>query len=107
MTMPKLTSSPEDASAKPKKTSLKFPKRKPKTEKIAKPSKSEDALNPVWFKPVMFGFMLVGLFWIITYYVTSAQFPLGAATPLNLSNWNILIGFGIAMVGFMMSTRWK
>jgi hypothetical protein len=55
----------------------------------------------------MFGFMIVGLFWIITYYVTSAQLPLGAATPLNLSNWNILIGFGIAMVGFMMSTRWK
>jgi hypothetical protein len=56
----------------------------------------------------MFGFMLLGLAWIITYYVTEAQYPLGAATaPLNLSNWNILIGFGIAMVGFMMSTRWK
>jgi hypothetical protein len=107
MTMPKLTSSPEDDSAQQKKRSFKLPKRKPKTEKVVKPADSEDALNPVWFKPVMFGFMIVGLFWIITYYVTSAQFPLGAATPLNLSNWNILIGFGIAMVGFMMSTRWK
>ena len=56
---------------------------------------------------MMFGFMIVGLIWIITYYVTSAQFPLGAGTPWNLENWNILIGFGIAMVGFMMSTRWK
>ena len=107
MTMPKLTATPEDDSSLPKKHSLKLPKRKPKIEKVAKSRNSEDALNPVWFKPVMFGFMIVGLFWIITYYVTSAQFPLGAATPLNLSNWNILIGFGIAMVGFMMSTRWK
>jgi hypothetical protein len=107
MTMPKLTATPEDDSSLPKKRSLKLPKRKPKVEKVAKTKDSEDALNPVWFKPVMFGFMIVGLFWIITYYVTSAQFPLGAATPLNLSNWNILIGFGIAMVGFMMSTRWK
>jgi len=107
MTMPKLTATPEDDSSLPKKRSLKLPKRKPKIEKLAKSRNSEDALNPVWFKPVMFGFMIVGLFWIITYYVTSAQFPLGAATPLNLSNWNILIGFGIAMVGFMMSTRWK
>ena len=107
MTMPKLTATPEDDSSLPKKRSLKLPKRKPKLEKVAKTKDSEDALNPVWFKPVMFGFMIVGLFWIITYYVTSAQFPLGAATPLNLSNWNILIGFGIAMVGFMMSTRWK
>jgi hypothetical protein len=107
MTMPNLTATPEDDSSLPKKRSLKLPKRKPKVEKVAKTNNSEDALNPVWFKPVMFGFMIVGLFWIITYYVTSAQFPLGAATPLNLSNWNILIGFGIAMVGFMMSTRWK
>jgi hypothetical protein len=107
MTMPKLTATPEDDSSLPKKRSLKLHKRKPKIEKVAKTKNSEDALNPVWFKPVMFGFMIVGLFWIITYYVTSAQFPLGAATPLNLSNWNILIGFGIAMVGFMMSTRWK
>ncbi len=107
MTMPKLTATPEDDSSLPKKRSIKLPKRKPKIEKVAKSRNSEDALNPVWFKPVMFGFMIVGLFWIITYYVTSAQFPLGAATPLNLSNWNILIGFGIAMVGFMMSTRWK
>ena len=107
MTMPKLTATSEDDSSLPKKRSLKLPKRKPKIEKVAKSRNSEDALNPVWFKPVMFGFMIVGLFWIITYYVTSAQFPLGAATPLNLSNWNILIGFGIAMVGFMMSTRWK
>ena len=107
MTMPKLTATPEDDSSLPKKRSLKLPKRKPKIEKVAKSRNSEDALNPVWFKPVMFGFMIIGLFWIITYYVTSAQFPLGAATPLNLSNWNILIGFGIAMVGFMMSTRWK
>jgi hypothetical protein len=84
-----------------------------KTKRSTKPAvdefatKAEDLPNPVWFKPVMFGFMLLGLVWIITYYVTSAQFPLGAGTPFNLENWNILIGFGIAMVGFMMSTRWK
>lgn len=88
---------------KPEKT------KKPKAPKAVKAQRSaEDAPNPVWFKPLMFGFMLLGLAWIITYYVTEAQYPLGAATaPLNLSNWNILIGFGIAMVGFMMSTRWK
>lgn len=80
--------------------------KKPKAPK-AVPTNTEDAPNPAWFKPVMFGFMLLGLVWIITYYVTSAQYPLGAGTPWNLQNWNILIGFGIAMVGFMMSTRWK
>jgi hypothetical protein len=80
--------------------------KKPKAPKPVK-TNAEDAPNPAWFKPIMFGFMILGLVWIITYYVTSAQYPLGAGTPINLENWNILIGFGIAMVGFMMSTRWK
>ncbi len=80
--------------------------KKPKAPKPVT-TNTEDQPNAAWFKPVMFGFMLLGLVWIITYYVTSAQYPLGAGTPINLENWNILIGFGIAMVGFMMSTRWK
>jgi hypothetical protein len=105
--MSELTNSPEKGTSTSKKRTPKLPKRKPKADKVPKERGSEDALNPVWFKPVMFGFMIIGLFWIITYYVTSAQFPLGAATPVNLENWNILIGFGIAMIGFMMSTRWK
>jgi hypothetical protein len=105
--MSELSNSPEKNTSTSKKRTPKLPKRKPKAEKVLKERGSEDALNPVWFKPVMFGFMIIGLFWIITYYVTSAQFPLGAATPVNLENWNILIGFGIAMIGFMMSTRWK
>jgi hypothetical protein len=71
--------------------------------------KEADAPNPAWFAPVMFGFMLLGLIWIITYYVTGAQYPLGSAVSgaLNIGNWNIAVGFGIAMVGFVMSTRWK
>ncbi|MEY4457507.1 MAG: hypothetical protein RL431_132 [Actinomycetota bacterium] len=57
--------------------------------------------NPAWFKPVMFGFMLVGLAWIITYYVSQAQLPIAP-----LAQWNILIGFGLMFVGFVMTTRW-
>ena len=52
-------------------------------KKSTKPVRAEkvkdaDAPNAVWFKPVMFGFMLLGFIWIITYYVTEAQYPLGA-----------------------------
>ena len=82
---------------------------KPKRARAKKPRR-EDLPNPTWFAPVMFGFMLLGLIWIITFYVTGAQWPLGAGLDrfhLNIGNWNIAVGFGIAMVGFMMSTRWK
>lgn len=71
-------------------------------------SDSEHDPNPLWFKIVMFGFMILGLAWILVFYISSARYPLGVAVPgLNIGNWNILVGFGIAMIGFMMTTRWK
>jgi hypothetical protein len=81
-----------------------------KASKPAKPAKvNKDNLpNPVWFKPVMFGFMLLGLAWIITFYISGAQLPLGGMFPeVNIGSWNIAIGFGLLMVGFGMATRWK
>ena len=81
------------------------------SKKSSKPIKpkivGEEDENPLWYKIAMFGFMILGLIWILVFYISSARFPLGSSTPINLSNWNILIGFGIAMIGFSMTTRWK
>ena len=64
----------------------------------------KDAPNPVWFKPVMFGFMLLGLVWIVLYYITSStlQLPIPA-----FGQANIFIGFGLVLVGFLMTPWWK
>jgi hypothetical protein len=70
-------------------------------------SGEEQGENPTWYKVTMFGLMIVGLLWILVFYISSAQYPLGSASFLDLSNWNILIGFGIAMIGFVMTTKWK
>jgi hypothetical protein len=56
--------------------------------------------------------MLLGLVWILTFYISAMYFPLGSVfagslPALDLKNWNLLIGFGLAMVGFAMATRWK
>jgi hypothetical protein len=67
----------------------------------------EQGENPTWYKVTMFGLMIIGLLWILVFYISSAQYPLGSASFLDLSNWNILIGFGIAMIGFVMTTKWK
>jgi hypothetical protein len=84
-------------------------RRKPKSEAVQPVvvGAEEQADNPTWYKATMFGFMIFGLLWILVFYISSARYPLGSATPLDLSNWNILIGFGIAMVGFVMTTKWK
>lgn len=67
-------------------------------------SARKDAPNPVWFKPVMFGFMLLGLIWIVLYYITSAN--LGLPIP-SLGQANIFVGFGLVLVGFLMTPWWK
>jgi hypothetical protein len=64
---------------------------------------TEQAPNAVWFKPVMFGFMLIGLIWIIVYYIAPNQ-----SLPIpGIAGFNILIGFGIMFIGFLMTTRWR
>ncbi|HYI33837.1 MAG TPA: cell division protein CrgA [Glaciibacter sp.] len=73
---------------------------KPAREEVTRPGSEQP--NPVWFKPVMFGFMLLGLIWIIVFYVSQGQYPVTA-----LGSWNILVGFGIAFIGFLMTTRWR
>ena len=62
----------------------------------------DDAPNPVWFKPIMFGLMLLGLVWILVFYMSQNQLPIP-----QFGSWNILIGFGIVFVGFLMTTRWR
>lgn len=72
-----------------------------KTERTA-PAAGEQGPNPIWFKPIMFGFMLIGLIWIIVFYVSNQELPVK-----DWGTWNILVGFGIMFVGFLMTTRWR
>jgi Cell division protein CrgA len=73
-----------------------------KSERPAATRSTEQAPNAVWFKPVMFSFMLIGLIWIILFYVSQGSLPVA-----QLGSWNILVGFGIMFVGFLMTTRWR
>ena len=73
-----------------------------KSARPAETRSGEQAPNAVWFKPVMFSFMLIGLVWIIVFYVSGSNAPIASLGP-----WNILVGFGIMFVGFLMTTRWR
>ena len=58
--------------------------------------------NPRWFVPLMLGFFIVGLIWIVVFYLTQMAYPIP-----NLAYWNLVIGFGLLMAGFALTTRWK
>ena len=73
-----------------------------KTDRPVETRSGEQAPNAIWFKPVMFGFMLLGLIWIIVFYVSGSTLPVP-----SLGSWNILVGFGIMFIGFLMTTRWR
>ncbi|HYN30765.1 MAG TPA: cell division protein CrgA [Dermatophilaceae bacterium] len=61
------------------------------------------AVNPRWWVPVMLGLMGLGLVWVVTFYISGlAQWPVPA-----LGRWNLGVGFGLVLVGFGMTTRWR
>jgi hypothetical protein len=77
-------------------------KTRTKRERAVETQSGENSPNPVWFKPLMLGFMILGLLWIVVFYVSQSTLPIP-----SLGAWNILIGFGIAFIGFLMTTRWR
>ena len=89
---------------KPRK-SLKRPA-KPAVPDSVKAKKANSG-NPVWFMPVSVGLMILGLVWIMVYYISQTLYPLGSGTPLDLGPGNIIVGFGLLMVGFAFLTKWK
>ncbi len=59
--------------------------------------------NPRWFAPVMLGLMVLGLLWVVTYYISGVhQYPVP-----SLDRWNLGVGFGLMLSGFLMTTRWR
>ncbi|GAA2237495.1 cell division protein CrgA [Streptomyces amakusaensis] len=58
--------------------------------------------NRSWVAPVMLALFLVGLAWIVLFYVTEGKLPLD-----SIGDWNIVVGFGFIAAGFGVSTQWK
>jgi hypothetical protein len=58
--------------------------------------------SPRWFAPSMVTAFLIGLFWIVVFYVSQTAYPIP-----GIGAWNMIIGFGFIAVGFSMATRWR
>jgi Cell division protein CrgA len=58
--------------------------------------------SPKWLAPTMIASFLIGLFWIVTFYVSQTQYPIP-----NIGAWNMLVGFGFIGFGFSLATKWR
>jgi uncharacterized membrane protein (DUF485 family) len=70
--------------------------------KVEKTPKKPRTTSRVWVAPLMLACWLLGLAWLVVFYVA------GTAIPVmnHLGNWNLLIGMGLIAVGFVISTQW-
>jgi uncharacterized iron-regulated membrane protein len=55
-----------------------------------------------WVAPLMLAMFLIGLAWIVLFYVTASKLPIE-----SIGSWNIVVGFGFIAAGFVVSTHWK
>ncbi|REF36508.1 uncharacterized protein UPF0233 [Thermasporomyces composti] len=56
-----------------------------------------------WVAPVMLTCFIVGLLWLVVFYLAGSEIPL----MRDLNNWNILVGMGLIAIGFVVSTQWR
>ena len=56
-----------------------------------------------WVPPTFITVGLLGVAWLIVYYVAGQSIPFMA----DLANWNILIGMGGMAAAFALATLWR
>ena len=66
------------------------------------PASAKKKPSPRWLAPTMLTLMVGGLAWIVTTYLSSAQYPIP-----GIGNGNLAVGFALIIVGFGMTTRWR
>lgn len=81
--------------------------RKSKQPAYIPPTTTPEAVkfgNPVWLVPTMVTMFILGLLWIVVFYLAGSNVPV----MQDLGNLgNILVGFGFIGIGFALATRWQ
>jgi len=55
-----------------------------------------------WVAPTMVVLLVLGLVWVVVYYVSQAEYPVSA-----LGDWNLLVGLGLIAAGCVTATKWR
>lgn len=61
------------------------------------------APSPTWYPIAMVVLMLLGLAYIVVYYIAVERVPV----MKDLGAWNFVVGFGLMVSGLGMAVRWR
>jgi len=59
--------------------------------------------SPAWYPIVMVALMLIGLSYVVVYYIAVERVPV----MRDLGAWNFVVGFGLMVGGLGMAVRWR
>jgi len=65
------------------------------------------APSPPWYPIVMAAVLLIGLAYMVVYYLTSSGTSPHVPIMATLGAWNFAIGFGVMLLGLVMAVRWR
>jgi hypothetical protein len=66
------------------------------------PRSAKAKVSGAWLAPTMIATLVVGLVWIVVFYVSQQAFPIGA-----IGAWNLVVGFVFIIAGLGLATRWQ
>jgi hypothetical protein len=58
--------------------------------------------SPKWLAPAMVSLFLIGLLWIVVFYISQTNYPIP-----GIHAWNMVVGFVFIGAGFTLATRWR
>jgi hypothetical protein len=66
------------------------------------PRSAKAKFSPPWLAPAMLGSLVIGLVWIVVFYVSQEKYPVSA-----LGSWNLVVGFVFLVTGVILATKWN
>ena len=64
--------------------------------------------SPVWVPALAVTLIVVGIAWLVVYYLTNGFFDVKALSALSkIGYWNLAIGFGCMVASLAVLSKWR
>ncbi len=77
-----------------------------RTQSLTPPTKAM-APSPTWYPVVMAAVLILGLAYLVVYYLTNSGTDPKIPVMGDLGAWNFAVGFGVMLLGLVMAVRWR